>query len=98
MTGRLGLGDRSRSQHLDVTREGDWQRAPAGTARDPGPVPVLADIAGIMDWGTMDEQTSPSFRRVVDISLMGAWPGIDGGIPAVAPAVLTPDDRYAGHL
>ena len=78
-----GLGGRSRFQHLDVTGEGDWQRALADTERNLGPVSVLANIAGIMDWGTMEEQSPASFRRVVDVNLTGAWLGMR----AVAPSL-----------
>ena len=78
-----GLGGRSRFQHLDVTDEDDWQRALADTERDLGPVSVLANIAGIMDWGTMEEQSPASFRRVVDVNLTGAWLGMR----AVAPSL-----------
>ncbi|MEU9225277.1 SDR family oxidoreductase [Streptomyces massasporeus] len=77
------LGGRSRFQHLDVTGEDDWQRAVAATERDLGPVSVLANIAGIMDWGTMEEQSPASFRRVVDVNLTGAWLGMR----AVAPSL-----------
>ncbi|MFD5913343.1 SDR family oxidoreductase [Streptomyces massasporeus] len=78
-----GLGGRSRFQRLDVTDEDDWQRAVADTERDLGPVSVLANIAGIMDWGTMEEQSPASFRRVVDVNLTGAWLGMR----AVAPSL-----------
>ena len=78
-----GLGGRCRFQHLDVTGEGDWQRALADTERNLGPVSVLANIAGIMDWGTMEEQSPASFRRVVDVNLTGAWLGMR----AVAPSL-----------
>ncbi|MEU0895027.1 SDR family oxidoreductase [Streptomyces massasporeus] len=77
------LGGRSRFQHLDVTGEDDWQRAVADTERDLGPVSVLANMAGIMDWGTMEEQSPASFRRVVDVNLTGAWLGMR----AVAPSL-----------
>ncbi|WP_437022791.1 SDR family NAD(P)-dependent oxidoreductase [Streptomyces sp. enrichment culture] len=61
----------------------DWQRALADTERELGPVSVLADIAGIIDWGPMEEQSPASFRRVVDVNLTGAWLGMR----AVAPSL-----------
>ncbi|MEU3091778.1 SDR family NAD(P)-dependent oxidoreductase [Streptomyces massasporeus] len=61
----VGLGGRSRFQQLDVAGEDDRQRAVTDTERDLGPVSVLAGIAGIMDWGTLEEQSPASFRRVV---------------------------------
>jgi 3alpha(or 20beta)-hydroxysteroid dehydrogenase len=69
------LGGRARFLHLDVTSEDDWRRALTETERDLGPVSVLVNIAGIIDWGTMEEQSPASFRRVVDVNLTGAWLG-----------------------
>jgi 3alpha(or 20beta)-hydroxysteroid dehydrogenase len=70
------LGHPARFVHLDVTSEGDWQRALADTERELGPVSVLANIAGIIDWGPMEEQSPAAFRRVVDVNLTGAWLGM----------------------
>jgi 3alpha(or 20beta)-hydroxysteroid dehydrogenase len=67
------LGGRSRFQPLDVSSEGGWQRTAAETERELGPVSVLVNDAGIMEWGTMEEQTLASFRRVIDVNLKGAW-------------------------
>ncbi|MEU0166368.1 SDR family oxidoreductase [Streptomyces iakyrus] len=77
------LGHPARFVHLDVTSEDDWQRALADTKRELGPVSVLANIAGIIDWGPMEEQSPASFRRVVDVNLTGAWLGMR----AVAPSL-----------
>ncbi|MFD5947721.1 SDR family oxidoreductase [Streptomyces collinus] len=77
------LGGPARFVHLDVTSEDDWQRALADTERELGPVSVLANIAGIIDWGPMEEQSPASFRRVVDVNLTGAWLGMR----AVAPSL-----------
>jgi 3alpha(or 20beta)-hydroxysteroid dehydrogenase len=77
------LGHPARFVHLDVTSEDDWQRALADTERELGPVSVLANIAGIIDWGPMEEQSPASFRRVVDVNLTGAWLGMR----AVAPSL-----------
>lgn len=78
-----GLGGPARFVHLDVTSEDDWQRALADTERELGPVSVLANIAGIIDWGPMEEQSPASFRQVVDVNLTGAWLGMR----AVAPSL-----------
>ncbi|WP_319673228.1 SDR family NAD(P)-dependent oxidoreductase [Streptomyces sp. ME18-1-4] len=77
------LGGRSRFQPLDVSSEGGWQRTAAETERELGPVSVLVNNAGIMEWGTMEEQTLASFRRVIDVNLQGAWLGMR----AVAPSL-----------
>ncbi|AXE84223.1 SDR family oxidoreductase [Streptomyces sp. Go-475] len=80
------LGGRARFTHLDVTSEDDWQRAQAETERDLGPVSVLANIAGIIDWGPMGEQSPESFRRVVDVNLTGAWLGMRATAPSLRRA------------
>ncbi|MFC8142068.1 SDR family oxidoreductase [Streptomyces paradoxus] len=77
------LGGLARFLHLDVTSEDDWQRAPADTERELGPVSVLTNIAGTIDWGLKEEQSPASFRRVVDVNLTGAWLGMR----AVAPSL-----------
>ncbi|MEU6911705.1 SDR family oxidoreductase [Streptomyces olindensis] len=80
------LGGRARFVHLDVTSEDDWQRTLAETERDLGPVSVLANIAGIIDWGPMEEQSPESFRRVVDVNLTGAWLGMRATAPSLRRA------------
>ncbi|WP_329503448.1 SDR family NAD(P)-dependent oxidoreductase [Streptomyces iakyrus] len=77
------LGHPARFVHLDVTSEDDWQRVLADTERELGPVSVLANIAGIIDWGPMEEQGPAAFRRVVDVNLTGVWLGMR----AVAPSL-----------
>ncbi|GGX00382.1 SDR family oxidoreductase [Streptomyces lomondensis] len=80
------LGGRARFTHLDVTSEDDWQRVVDDTERDLGPVSVLANIAGIIDWGPMEEQSPESFRRVVDVNLTGAWLGMRAAAPSLRRA------------
>ncbi|MEW2404150.1 SDR family oxidoreductase [Streptomyces sp. NPDC046862] len=77
------LGDRARSLHLDVSSEDGWRAAVDETERELGPVSVLVNNAGIMEWGTMEEQSLASFRRVIDVDLQGPWLGMR----AVAPSL-----------
>jgi 3alpha(or 20beta)-hydroxysteroid dehydrogenase len=81
-----GLGGRSRFTHLDVTGEDDWQRALAETEQATGPVSVLVNNAGIIDWGPMEEQSPASFRRVLDVNLTGAWLGMRAAAPSLRRA------------
>jgi 3alpha(or 20beta)-hydroxysteroid dehydrogenase len=68
------LGGRSRFQPLDVSSEGGWQRTAAETERELGPVPVLVNNAGIMEWGTMEEQTlARSAASSTSTSRMPGW-------------------------
>ncbi|MFI2717308.1 SDR family NAD(P)-dependent oxidoreductase [Streptomyces collinus] len=80
--------------HSDVTSEDDWQRALADTERELGPVSALANIAGIIDWGPMEEESPASFRRVVDVNLTGAWLGMR----AVAPSLRRAGGGHRQHV
>ncbi len=58
----------------------------AETERDLGPVSVLVNNAGILAWGTIEEQTLESFRRVIDVNLQGAWLGTRTAAPSLRRA------------
>jgi 3alpha(or 20beta)-hydroxysteroid dehydrogenase len=77
------LGGRCRYLRLDVSSEDGWERAVGETERELGAVSVLVNNAGIMEWGSMEEQSLESFRRVIDVNLQGAWLGMR----AVAPSL-----------
>lgn len=78
------LGGTARYTHLDVSAEDDWQTVVAETERDLGPVSVLVNNAGILEWGTIEEQPLESFRRVIDVNLQGAWLGMRTAAPRSA--------------
>ncbi|MER6100361.1 SDR family oxidoreductase [Streptomyces sp. NPDC001728] len=80
------LGTRVRYQHLDVTSPDDWTAALADTEGSYGPVSLLVNNAGIVDFGTIEEQSPQSFRRVIDVNLYGAWLGIHTLAPALRRA------------
>ncbi|WP_327341525.1 glucose 1-dehydrogenase [Streptomyces europaeiscabiei] len=80
------LGGTARYAHLDVSAEDDWQTVVAETERDLGPVSVLVNNAGILEWGTIEEQPLESFRRVIDVNLQGAWLGMRTAAPSLRRA------------
>ncbi|MEU8865697.1 SDR family NAD(P)-dependent oxidoreductase [Streptomyces umbrinus] len=80
------LGGRTRYTHLDVTSEEGWKAVVSETERELGPVSVLVNNAGIVEWATIEEQTLESFRRVVDVNLQGAWLGIRTAVPSLRRA------------
>ncbi|WP_328835186.1 glucose 1-dehydrogenase [Streptomyces europaeiscabiei] len=80
------LGGTARYTHLDVSAEDDWQTVVAETERDLGPVSVLVNNAGILEWGTIEEQPLESFRRVIDVNLQGAWLGMRTAAPSLRRA------------
>lgn len=79
------LGEKVRYEHLDVREEADWQRV-LKVAEEYGPVSVLINNAGIVDWGTIEEQAPESFRRVIDINLYGTWLGMHVVVPSMRRA------------
>jgi 3alpha(or 20beta)-hydroxysteroid dehydrogenase len=70
------LGERATYRHLDVTDAAGWESVVDATERDLGPVAVLVNNAGIVDFGRIDEQTPEAFRRVLEINLVGPWLGM----------------------
>lgn len=70
------LGDAARYVHLDVTEESQWQQAVAVAEREFGPVGVLVNNAGIVDFGTIAEQEPKAFQHVLDVNLLGPWLGM----------------------
>lgn len=80
------LGGAARYAHLDVSAEDGWQPVLAEAERELGPVSVLVNNAGILDWGTIEEQSLESFRRVIDVNLQGAWLGMRAAAPCLRRA------------
>ncbi len=81
------LGDRAAYRHLDVTSEDDWRRVAAFAAEMFGAVTVLVNNAGILDPAAIEQQSLESFRRTIDVNLVGTWLGMH---------VLAPMLREAG--
>ncbi|CAM5623287.1 hypothetical protein SPURM210S_04866 [Streptomyces purpurascens] len=80
------LGGPARYAHLDVSTEDGWQTVVAETERDLGPVSALVNNAGILEWGTVEEQSLESFRRVIDVNVQGAWLGMRTAAPSLRRA------------
>ncbi|MBC9728195.1 SDR family NAD(P)-dependent oxidoreductase [Streptomyces sp. TRM68367] len=76
------LGGRSRNLRLDVSSADDWQRVVAETERDLGPVSVLVNNAGIIEWGTMErrEQRRELCRTAADAVRQSSRCGTSGPI------------------
>ncbi|MFD5466755.1 glucose 1-dehydrogenase [Kitasatospora sp. NPDC127059] len=80
------LGARARFVRLDVTRTDHWSAAVTETEDTFGPVSVLVNNAGILDLGSIEEQSPESFRRVLDVNLYGQWLGIHTVVPSLRRA------------
>lgn len=76
------LGDAARFVHLDVTSEPDWRTATSGIAA----LDVLVNNAGIVAFGTIEEQDLKDFQHVIEINLTGPWLGMHVCAPALRAA------------
>jgi 3alpha(or 20beta)-hydroxysteroid dehydrogenase len=77
------LGEGAVYRHLDVTSEDDWTAAVADAEERFGPVSILVNNAGILDFAQIHKQDVGRFRTVLDVNLVG--PLI--GMKAVAPSM-----------
>lgn len=80
------VGEAARYVHLDVTDETQWREAVAVAERDFGPVGVLVNNAGIVDFGTIEQQEPKAFQHVLDVNLVGPWLGMHVAAPSLRKA------------
>ncbi|WP_406259463.1 glucose 1-dehydrogenase [Actinacidiphila glaucinigra] len=80
------LGDRTRFVRLDITRADDWTAAVTAAEDTFGPVSVLINNAGILQYGTIEETEPEVWRRVVEINLTGQYLGIRAVTPSMRRA------------
>jgi len=80
------LGANATFVHLDVTRRDQWEDAIGDTERIFAPVSVLVNNAGVVEFGTIEQQPAESFRRVLDVNLYGAWLGMHTALPSLRRA------------
>ncbi|NJP99141.1 glucose 1-dehydrogenase [Streptomyces zingiberis] len=80
------LGAAARFHPLDITGEDDWSAAVAAAEEAFGPVSVLVNNAGIVEFATIEEQPPERFRRVVEVNLYGAWLGLRATLPSLRRA------------
>jgi 3alpha(or 20beta)-hydroxysteroid dehydrogenase len=75
--GRCGL-----FVHLDVRDAGDWERAVQAAAAL-GPLGVLVNAAGMVEWGGVVDMPEASFRRLFDVNAVGPFLGMQAVVPAM---------------
>ncbi len=81
------IGERANYRHLDVSSEEEWTAAVAEAEERFGPVSVLVNNAGILDFASVEHQDVDKFRRVIEVNLIGTLIGMK---------VVTPSMRRAG--
>lgn len=77
------LGERAAFQHLDVTDADQWQAAVDATEQRFGPVAVLVNNAGILEFGRIEQLDPAVFRRLLEVNLVGPWLGIRAALPSM---------------
>ncbi|WP_149182734.1 glucose 1-dehydrogenase [Streptomyces sp. TRM49041] len=80
------LGEQARFQRLDVTGPDDWAAAVTAAENAFGPLTVLVNNAGIVEFGTIEEMEPEEFQRVLDVNLYGPWLGIHHAAPSLRRA------------
>jgi 3alpha(or 20beta)-hydroxysteroid dehydrogenase len=70
------LGDAAAYRHMDVTSEEDWNAAVEEVEDRFGPLTVLVNNAGILDFGPVHQQDVQRFRTVLDVNVTGTLIGI----------------------
>jgi 3alpha(or 20beta)-hydroxysteroid dehydrogenase len=80
------LGERAVYVRLDVTDTDGWTAAVKTAEQVSGPVSVLVNNAGIVEFGSIEEQPPESFRKILDVNLYGPWLGMRAVLPSLRRA------------
>ena len=80
------LGYRAAYRHLDVSSEEEWTAAVAEAEERFGPVTVLVNNAGILDFASVEHQDIDRFRRVIEVNLIGTLIGMKTVTPSMRKA------------
>lgn len=80
------LSGRGADLDLDVTSEGQWQRARAHVERTWGGLDVLVNNAGVAGGGRVDVDRIEEWQRLIDINLLGVVRGTKTFVPLMKTA------------
>jgi 3alpha(or 20beta)-hydroxysteroid dehydrogenase len=80
------LGAPAAYRHLDVSSEEEWVAAVADAEERFGPVTILVNNAGILDFASVERQDVEKFRRVIDVNLVGTLIGMKTVAPSMRKA------------
>ena len=83
------LGEHAAYRRLDVTSEDEWIAAVGECEERFGPVTVLVNNAGILDFSSIEKQDVEKFRKVLDVNLVGTMLGIKHVAPSMRRAFLS---------
>src|SRR5687768_14793931 len=77
------LGEAAAYRHLDVTSEDEWIAAVAEAEERFGPLTILVNNAGILDFSPVHKQDIARFRLVIDVNLVGTMIGMKSVAPSM---------------
>jgi 3alpha(or 20beta)-hydroxysteroid dehydrogenase len=80
------LGESARFIHLDITDPEQWREVVEETRSAFGPPMVLVNNAGITGFASVLDEPVASFRRMLDVNLVGTWLGIQAVVPSMIEA------------
>lgn len=80
------LGDAAVYVHLDVTDSEAWGLAVAEAESLFGPVTDLVNNAGVVEFASIEASSDDTFRRVLDVDLVGAFFGMRAVLPSMRRA------------
>lgn len=80
------LGEAARFIRLDVTSLEDWQAAVELAQREFGVLTTLVNNAGILQFGSIQNEDEESFRRTLDVNVVGVWLGMKAAWQALTDA------------
>lgn len=79
-------GDRALYTHLDVCDGSGWGEAITAAEDAFGPVNVLVNNAGIIDWGGVVDMDEATFRRILDVNTIGVFLGMKAVVDSMKRA------------
>jgi 3alpha(or 20beta)-hydroxysteroid dehydrogenase len=79
-------GERARAVHLDVADASQWADAIAAAESSFGPVSVLVNNAGIIEWGGVVDMDQATFQRVMDVNALSVFLGMKAVVPSMRRA------------
>jgi 3alpha(or 20beta)-hydroxysteroid dehydrogenase len=75
------LGPTAHFAHHDVSDQGAWAALVADTRERFGPVSVLANNAGILRFGTVEEMPQTEVELLFRVNQLGCWLGMQAVVP-----------------
>jgi 3alpha(or 20beta)-hydroxysteroid dehydrogenase len=80
------LGTRARAAHLDVRDAAEWEAVVAETEQAVGPIGILVNNAGIVDFGGVVDMSEEVLRRLLDVNVVGVFLGMKATVPSMERA------------